>query len=130
MPLPIYRPIARRRLLLALGAGALAAPFGAFAQQQAKVRRIGYLAVRSRPTPSNPNIYIDAFVQEMGRLGYAEGKNLVIEINLSRTLEERLSQLVREAEAEEWLAANRKAIDAYSARVERDGVWSDKLRGF
>jgi len=53
-----------------------------------------------------------------------------LKINLSRTLEERLAQLVREAEAEQWLAANRKAIDAYNARVERDGVWSDKLRGF
>ena len=53
-----------------------------------------------------------------------------LKINLSRTLEERLAQLVREAEAEAWLAANRKAIDAYNARVERDGVWSDKLRGF
>jgi antitoxin CcdA len=57
-----------------------------------------------------------------------KAKNL--KINLSQTLEERLVQLVREAEAEEWLAANRKAIDAYNARVERDGVWSDKLRGF
>jgi antitoxin CcdA len=57
-----------------------------------------------------------------------KAKNL--KINLSQTLEERLAQLVREAEAEEWLAANRKAIDAYNARVERDGVWSDKLRGF
>lgn len=53
-----------------------------------------------------------------------------LRINLSRTLEERLAQLVREAEAAEWLAANRKAIDAYNVRVERDGVWSDKLRGF
>ena len=53
-----------------------------------------------------------------------------LKINLSQTLEERLAQIVREAESEEWLAANRKAIDAYNARVERDGVWSDKLRGF
>jgi len=53
-----------------------------------------------------------------------------LKINLSQTLEARLAQIVREAEAEEWLAANRKAIDAYNARVERDGVWSDKLRGF
>ena len=51
-------------------------------------------------------------------------------INLSWTLEERLAQLVREAEAQEWLAANRKAIDAYNSRIEREGVWSDKLRGF
>lgn len=53
-----------------------------------------------------------------------------LKINLSRTLEERLAEIVREAEAAEWLAANRAAIDAYNARVERDGVWSDKLRGF
>jgi len=53
-----------------------------------------------------------------------------LNINLSQTLEERLALVVREAEAEEWLAANRKAIDAHNARVERDGVWSDKIRGF
>ena len=57
-------------------------------------------------------------------------KARILKINLSQTLEERLAQVVREAEAEEWLAANRKAIDAYNARVERDGVWSDKVRGF
>ncbi len=53
-----------------------------------------------------------------------------LNINLSQTLEERLTQLVREAEAKAWVEANRKAIEAYNARVERDGVWSDKLRGF
>jgi len=53
-----------------------------------------------------------------------------LKINLSRTLEDRLVQLVREAEAKAWLAANRKAIDAFNTRVERDGVWSDKLRSF
>ena len=53
-----------------------------------------------------------------------------LKINLSQTLEERLAEVVREAEAEEWLAANRKAIDAYNARVERDGVWSEQVRGF
>jgi antitoxin CcdA len=53
-----------------------------------------------------------------------------LKINLSQTLEERLAEVVREAEAEEWLAANRRAIDAYNARMERDGVWSDQVRGF
>jgi len=51
-------------------------------------------------------------------------------INLSRTLEDRLAELVREAEAREWLAQNRRAIDAYNKRVEREGIWSDGLRGF
>jgi post-segregation antitoxin (ccd killing protein) len=48
----------------------------------------------------------------------------------SQTLEERLAQAVREAEAEKWLVANRKAIDADNERVERNGAWNDKFKGF
>lgn len=51
-------------------------------------------------------------------------------INLSRTLEDRLTELVREAEAREWLARNRRALDVYNKRIEREGIWSDGLRGF
>ncbi len=36
----------RRKLVVALGAGALAAQFGAFAQHQHKVWRVGFLAQR------------------------------------------------------------------------------------
>ncbi len=53
-----------------------------------------------------------------------------LNINLSQTLEARLEQLVREAEGRRWLEDNRKALDAYNARVERDGLWSDGLRTF
>jgi hypothetical protein len=43
-----------------------------------------------------------------------------------------LAQIVREAETEDWFAASRKAVVAYNdnARAERDGAWSDKVRGF
>ncbi len=51
-------------------------------------------------------------------------------INLSRTLEERLEELVREAEGQQWLVQNKRALDAYNKRIEREGVWSDGLRGF
>ena len=51
-------------------------------------------------------------------------------INLSQTLEERLAELVKQAEAREWLARNQRAINAYNERVEHEGVWSDGLRGF
>lgn len=51
-------------------------------------------------------------------------------INLSQTLEDRLVEVVREAEANDWLKKNKRAIDVYNERVEREEVWSDGLRGF
>jgi len=53
-----------------------------------------------------------------------------LKINLSQALEARLEQLVREEEAKRWLEENRKAIEAYNARVEREGLWSEGLRAF
>ena len=82
----------RRRVVAALGLIAIAAPFAVFAQQPAKIRRIGFLAARSRPTPSNPDYY-DAFVQGMRELGYVEGKNLVIEWRYADGKYERLPDL-------------------------------------
>ena len=73
------------------------------------------------PAKRSANLSINA-----GLLAKAKQLN----INLSQTLEARLAQLVREAEAREWLEANRKAVDAYNRRIERDGIWSDKVRGF
>jgi len=51
-------------------------------------------------------------------------------VNLSQTLEDRLAGVVREAEARDWLKKNQKAIDAYNEKVNREGVWSDGIRGF
>jgi putative ABC transport system substrate-binding protein len=85
-----------RRNVLILGLGALAAPLASLGQQQGKVRRIGFLAVRSRPTPSNPEVYYDAFVQGMRDLGYVEGKNLVIEWRFADGKFERLPGLASE----------------------------------
>lgn len=39
----------RRKLIIALGAGALAAPFGSLAQQQGKIWRVGFLALPGQP---------------------------------------------------------------------------------
>ena len=88
--------ITRRELLIALGAGALAAPLVSFAQQQPKVRRIGFLAARSRSTPSNTDVYYDAFTQGMRELGYVEGKNLVIEWRFADGKYERVPGLAAE----------------------------------
>jgi putative ABC transport system substrate-binding protein len=68
----------RRKLVIAFGAGALAAPFGSFAQQQNKVWRVGFLALR-QVVISESDAYYGPFRQGMRELGYVDGKNLVIE---------------------------------------------------
>jgi hypothetical protein len=45
----------RRKLLIALGTTALAAPFGSFAQQPGKVWRVGLLYVLSRQSSEDRN---------------------------------------------------------------------------
>ena len=85
--------ITRRKLLVALGLVSLTVPFGTFAQQPSKVRRIGFLATRSRSTASDPDIFYDAFVQGMRELGYIEGKNLAIEWRFAEGKFERLPDL-------------------------------------
>ena len=88
--------ISRRPVVLALGAGALTAPLGAFAQQPAKVRRIGFLGVSSRSAPSNPAVQYDVFMQGMRELGYVEGKDLLIEWRFADGKYERLPSLADE----------------------------------
>ena len=51
-------------------------------------------------------------------------------INLSRTLEQRLLDLVAAAKREEWLRENREALETYNRIIERRGVFSDGLRRF
>lgn len=51
-------------------------------------------------------------------------------INLSATLEQALSETLRQRQREQWLAENREAMAAYNAHVEKQGVFSDGLRSF
>jgi antitoxin CcdA len=51
-------------------------------------------------------------------------------INLSRTLEERLTEILRFEERKAWLTENATAIEEYNARIEKNGIFSDGLRGF
>ncbi len=57
-----------------------------------------------------------------------EAKSL--DINLSREFESHLETLVKQRRQEKWLAENHAALDAYNDHIERDGVFSDGLRGF
>jgi len=85
----------RRKLLVTLGAGALAfaAPPGSFGQQQGKVWRVGVLSPTSASL-SSPNT--GAFLKGMRELGYVEGKNLVIEWRFADGKLERLPDLAAE----------------------------------
>ena len=51
-----------------------------------------------------------------------------LDINLSATLERALEAEVRARRRERWLEENREAIEAYNARIERDGVFSPMFR--
>ena len=51
-------------------------------------------------------------------------------INLSKSFESYLNQLVREQEEKKWLEENTKAIESFNERVEKSGMFSDGLRRF
>ena len=64
----------RRKLVVALGAGALTAPFASIAQQQGKIWRIGYLASQSASSELDRLEDMRAGLRD---LGYLENKNRV-----------------------------------------------------
>ena len=79
----------RRKLLVALGAGALA-PLASFAQQQSgKLYRIGFLGLAS----ANSVIPVNALQEGLRDLGYVEGKNIVIEYRWAEGKYDRLPEL-------------------------------------
>jgi putative tryptophan/tyrosine transport system substrate-binding protein len=86
----------RRKILIALGASALAAPLASFAQSQGKVWRVGFLGAGMQPTAANPDSRAAAFVSGMRDLGYVEGKNLKIEWRFAGGKSEPLTALARE----------------------------------
>ena len=71
-------------LTLALG-GAVAT-----AQQTGKVSRIGYL---DNSTASGSVVLVDAFRQELSKLGWIEGKNITIEYRFAEGKNDRLPEL-------------------------------------
>jgi putative ABC transport system substrate-binding protein len=83
----------RRRLILALMAGALAAPLVSFAQQPTKTARIGFLHPAS-PQGGEPRL--QAFRDGLRELGYVEGKNLQLEVRWGEGKLERLPTLAAE----------------------------------
>jgi len=79
----------RRRLLVALGAGAFAPPVS-FAQQLTKMYRIGYLDASFADSRAAVVEYVRGGLRD---LGYAEGKNIQIEFRWGEGKYERLPAL-------------------------------------
>jgi putative ABC transport system substrate-binding protein len=84
----------RRRFLLTLLAGALAAPLATTAAQPLeKVPRVGFLGPRTR---SNDAGLLDAFLQGLRDLGWVEGKTIVVEYRWAEGRSDRLPDLAAE----------------------------------
>ena len=86
--------ITRRKLVLALGASALA-PLASFAQPAGKIWRVGFLAQRHVDLVDTDSYY-GPFTQGMRELGYIVGKNLVIEWRSAEGNSGRLPELAAE----------------------------------
>src|SRR5262245_39753893 len=84
----------RKITVLALSAMLFALSSSAHAQQPAKVFRIGFL---DTSTASGMAVLVDAFRQELSKLGWVEGKNLTIDYRFAENKgADRLSELAAE----------------------------------
>jgi hypothetical protein len=67
----------KRRKFIALIGGAVAMPVALWAQQNERIRRLGVLLPFAKDGPES--VRVEAFLQELQRLGWTEGRNLQIE---------------------------------------------------
>ncbi len=82
--------ISRVALGVVLGLAVLAPPLAAVAQQPSKLPRIGYVSLSMASGDPRPR---DAFLQGLRDLGYAEGKNFLIEYRDAEGKTERFGAL-------------------------------------
>jgi len=53
-----------------------------------------------------------------------------LKINLSKMLEENLAETIIDQKSQQWLAENQGAIAEYNQRVQKRGVFGERLRRF
>ena len=82
----------RKITVLTLGALLFALCDSVDAQQPGKIFRIGFL---DRST-SGSAVYVDAFRQELSKLGWIEGKNIIVEYRFAEGKTDRLPELATE----------------------------------
>ncbi len=75
--------VTRRRVLLALGGSALAAPCASIAQQP-RIPRVDYL---SQGSEADRGVFLRAFKEGLRDLGWIDGKNIVIDVHWSPAYE-------------------------------------------
>jgi putative tryptophan/tyrosine transport system substrate-binding protein len=85
--------VMRRRAFVSGALVLLAAPLAAEAQQGGKVYRIGVLGLAYRNTVKP---WLDEFEHALGNLGWAQGRNVVIEYRFADGRQERLADLAAE----------------------------------
>src|SRR5512141_503319 len=98
----------RREFITLMGGAAVAWPLAARAQQPSRVPRIGVLLV-SGPEPLGP------FREGLRDLGYAEGKNIQIEVRSAQGQVTRLPELAAElvrSQVDVIVAIQTPAVDA------------------
>ncbi len=84
----------RREVILALGGAAVAWPLAAQAQQNEPTRRIGVLMTTADDAEGQRRL--SAFREGLEKRGWAEGKNIRVEVNWSVTDAERARSVVDE----------------------------------
>ena len=84
------KPVRKQLLLFVLATLFLAAVNSTHAQQAGKVFRIGFL---DNSTASGSAVLVEAFRQELNKLGWIEGKNITIEYRFAEQKLERLLEL-------------------------------------
>jgi putative ABC transport system substrate-binding protein len=82
----------RREFITLLGGAAVAWPLAASGQQPGGMRRIGYLGANAAAWSSRTA----AFVERLRELGWAEGRNIVIEYGWEEGRPERAGEIARE----------------------------------
>jgi ABC-type uncharacterized transport system substrate-binding protein len=85
--------MSKRVFCFALAAVLLALSFPAEAQQTGKIFRIGFLDASNA---SGMAVLVEAFRQELNKLGWIEGKNITIEYRFAEQTLERLPELARD----------------------------------
>jgi antitoxin CcdA len=73
--------------------------------------------VRDRSAAKKPvNLSVDSDLLRQAR---------ELKVNLSKALEERLAEIVREERARRWQEENREAIEAYNRFIDKHGLFDD-----